>query len=84
MDPLDKLTIRTVELATYTRNAFHADCPDLVYEHLGELYDLLDEEFCPKAQHKCEPDESPSCQHPKGCVYKETGSCGLEKSSKPS
>jgi len=58
MDPLDLLTIRSVELATYARNAFHAGYSDLTFEYLFELYDLLVDALEPKAQDKCESAES--------------------------
>jgi len=43
MDPLFIITSRTLELATYARNAFAAGQPSLSCEYLGECYALLDE-----------------------------------------
>lgn len=53
MDPLDHLTIRTVELATYARNAFAAGSSELAYEYLDELYDLLDDKIAGRTPQEC-------------------------------
>jgi len=60
MDPLDKITVRTVELANYARHAFEAFHTDLAYEYLGELYQLLDDILASRARDKCESAKPPT------------------------
>lgn len=58
MDPLDKITTHSVELATFARNAYQSGYPDSSYRYLGELYDFLDDEVGSGARDKRESTES--------------------------
>ena len=59
MDPLDKITCRSMELATYARNAWCASKTDLSYEYLVELYNFLLDEIAGPVSNKFESTESP-------------------------
>lgn len=58
MDPLDNLTTKADNLASDARIEFLMGHPIIVYEILGELYDLLDDKVGSGARDKCESIES--------------------------
>lgn len=58
MDPLDKLTDHSRNLAKAARRAFIEGHSIKAYEYLGALYDFLDDEVGSKARDKCESAES--------------------------
>jgi len=57
MKNLNYITIRTVELATYARNAFKSERSEITYEYLDELLDFLDDHVGSREKEKCESAE---------------------------